>query len=72
MDLHQSFGIGDAAHYAFRPLVWFIDLIWGTDLMQCEKCKRRRSRWNSRFAVPRWMALLAVTLLAVIATLLTW
>lgn len=39
--------LGDLAHYAFRPFVILTDLVWGTDLKYCSKCKARRKKWNA-------------------------
>lgn len=65
----SSFGLGDLAYYLFRPVAYATDLIWGTDLRNCDRCRERRKRWN-RWAVPRWVALLfAVTL---VATVFLW
>jgi hypothetical protein len=61
----KTFGLGDLAYYAFRPLVYFIDWVWQTDLRHCDVCKDRRARWNAVFGVPRWVALIfAVTMCA--------
>lgn len=39
--------LGDLAYYAFRPAVYLIDAIWGTDMRHCDRCKERRARWNA-------------------------
>jgi hypothetical protein len=65
-NLHRSFGLGDLAYYCFKPAVWLIDLVWGTDLHSCERCAERRQKWNGLFAVPRWSAIVAGALLAVL------
>ena len=52
----KTFGLGDLAYYAFRPLVLAIDLVWGTDLRDCDLCKERRRRWNAALSAPRWVA----------------
>lgn len=59
--MNLPFGLGDLAHYLFRPLVYLIDWIWKTDLRDCTKCKRRRKQWNALFSVPRWAAIFLVT-----------
>lgn len=59
--------LGDLAYYAFRPLVYFVDLIWGTDLRHCDKCKARRKRWNAVRFSRLWGSLIfAVTIWGVI------
>lgn len=50
------FGLGDLAFYAFRPAVYLIDAVWGTDLKDCDVCKARRKKWNALVSVPRWLA----------------
>ena len=61
----KPFGLGDLAFYAFRPVVYGIDAVWGTDLRHCDVCKARRKRWNAMASVPGWVALIiAVTLCA--------
>lgn len=66
----KTFGLGDLAYYAFRPVVWLIDATWGTDLHSCERCAERRKRWNSRFSVPRYLAL--TLLVTTLAALICW
>lgn len=66
----KPFGLGDLVHHLFRPLVIFIDLVWNTDLRDCEVCKERRRRWNALFAVPRWIA--GVLLVVTTGVLLFW
>lgn len=59
----KTFGLGDFAYYLFRPVVYLIDLIWGTDLRHCDVCKARRARWNFVLSAPRWLAVIfAVTI----------
>lgn len=58
----RRFGLGDLAYYAFRPVVWMVDSVCGTDLHSCEKCAERRKRWNKKLSVPLWLALLGVTM----------
>ena len=43
MKTDPIFGLGDLAYYVFRPVVYSIDLVWGTDLRACDKCKERRA-----------------------------
>ncbi len=62
--MKNNFGLGDLAYYAFRPAVYAIDFVWGTDLRDCDLCKARRKRWNAVFSVPLWVALFFVTLSA--------
>lgn len=62
MNLIHPFGLGDLAYYLFRPSVYLIDFIWGTDLKDCDRCKERRQKWNALFSVPRWVAIFIVTL----------
>lgn len=52
--------LGDLAYYAFRPVVYLIDAVWGTDLKDCDRCNERRARWN---ALP-YSRLIATLLLA--------
>lgn len=61
----STFGLGDLAYYAFRPVVYGIDWIWGTDLKDCQVCVARRERWNDLLSVPKWLALAALTMLGV-------
>ena len=51
------FGLGDLAYWVFRPLVYLIDAIWGTDMRHCSLCKARRKRWNTAFSLPLWAIL---------------
>lgn len=68
--LKTPFGLGDLAYWLFRPAVYLIDLIWGTDLRDCDRCKERRALWNTWLSVPRWGAL--VFLLTVTAIIVCW
>lgn len=61
---NKRVGLGDVAHWAFRPVVYVIDWIWGTDLKDCDRCKERRARWNTKFSVPTWVFVLVVTISA--------
>jgi hypothetical protein len=54
--LTQPFGLGDLAYYAFRPVVYIIDGVWGTDMRHCDLCKLRRLKWNEYGHVPSWFA----------------
>lgn len=68
----NPFGLGDLAHYAFRPLVYFVDFCWGTDLKHCSVCKARRKRWNAIASVRGWVAAcLVVTGLGVMVVWIT-
>ncbi len=51
--------LGDLAYYAFRPIVYAIDAVWGTDMRHCTVCKARRARWN-RLPYSRTMAVLVL------------
>ena len=62
----KPFGLGDLAYYAFRPFVYFTDLVWGTDLRMCEVCKDRRAKWNKAFSLHPLLWLLVVVLIAII------
>lgn len=63
----KKFGLGDLAYYVFRPVVYGIDAVWGTDLRHCNVCKARRKRWNAVPYSGSWTALiLTVTLWAVL------
>jgi len=57
----HKFGLGDLAYYVFRPVVYGIDLIWGTDMRHCTVCKARRERWNALFSMPCWTAIFLLT-----------
>ncbi len=63
MKKRRKIGLGDVAHWAFRPAVWAIDFVWGTDLHSCDACAARRARWNEALSVPLWLALAALTIL---------
>ena len=66
MKLNQTIGLGDIAYWAFRPVVYLIDWIWGTDMRNCELCKVRRQKWNSEYRVPIWAIIsLTVSLVAI-------
>lgn len=68
MKTDPIFGLGDLAYYVFRPVVYSIDLVWGTDLRACDKCKERRAKWN---AIPRSTAL-AILLVTSGLSLIFW
>jgi hypothetical protein len=51
------FGLGDIAYYVLRPFVLSYDWLYGTDLRDCIKCKKRRKAWNAAFSVPAWLAI---------------
>lgn len=55
-------GLGDIAYWAFRPVVYLVDWTWGTDLRDCDRCKKRRKLWNSWLSVPKWGVILVVTM----------
>lgn len=63
MNTTRPFGLGDLAYYVFRPAVYLIDWVWGTDLKDCDRCKERRAKWNSWISVPRLVAIGALILL---------
>lgn len=52
--MNTPFGLGDLAYYLFRPGVYAWDWLYGTDLKDCIRCKRRRKLWNSWFSMPAW------------------
>jgi hypothetical protein len=52
--MNKIVGLGDIAYWAFRPSVYAMDFIWGTDLKDCDVCKARRALWNSRFSAKLW------------------
>lgn len=62
-------GLGDVAYWAFRPAVYVVDIVWGTDLRDCDRCKERRRDWNANFSLPWWAAILVVT---IVAGLIVW
>lgn len=62
----KRIGAGDIVHWLFRPAVYFIDLIWGTDLRDCDRCKERRAKWNEKLSMPLWAFVLVVTMLGVL------
>jgi hypothetical protein len=66
---NKRIGAGDLAHWLFRPAVYLVDLVWGTDLRDCDRCKERRAKWNTKLSMPLWVFVLVVTMLAV---LLVW
>lgn len=66
----KPFGLGDLAYYLFRPGVYVIDWVWGTDLKDCTKCKRRRKLWNSWLSVPGWVA--AIILVTMCVATIWW
>lgn len=68
--MKTSFGLGDLAYYLFRPVVYFIDWCWGTDLRHCEVCSGRRARWNAVASAPAWLALTFFVTLA--AAIISW
>lgn len=63
----KTFGLGDLAYYLFRPVVYFIDFVWQTDLKDCQVCVARRERWNDLLSVPAWVALAALTIVVGVA-----
>lgn len=65
----KTFGLGDLAYYLFRPGVYLIDWTWGTDLKDCERCKKRRKLWNSWASAP-WP--LALTFLVTLCAAVIW
>ena len=54
----HPFGLGDLAHWVFRPVAYFSDIVWGADMRHCAVCRQRRERWNAILAVPRWFAMI--------------
>jgi hypothetical protein len=61
--MNKRIGLGDIAYWAFRPAVWTIDFVWGTDLHSCEVCAARRKRWNRAASAPAGVVILLVTIL---------
>lgn len=53
--LEEPFGLGDLAYWAFRPFVYAIDWVWGTDMRHCDLCKERRVKWNGFGTVPNYI-----------------
>lgn len=66
----KTFGLGDLAYYLFRPVVYGVDAVWGTDLRHCSVCKARRKRWNAVASVPRWLA--ATFAVTMCGALISW
>ena len=66
----RNFGLGDLAYWAFRPLVHFVDYAWGTDLRNCEVCKKRMALWNDLVSVPRWVAYLIGLAMSIMAAIM--
>lgn len=62
MMMSRKIGMGDVAYVSFRPVVWLIDAVWGTDMAECEKCAARRKKWNSKGEVPVPVVILVVTI----------
>jgi len=66
----KPFGLGDLAYYAFRPAIYLIDWVFGSDMKHCTVCKKRRALWNEWISAPRffWVvsAILVVFLIAII------
>lgn len=60
--MNKKIGLGDVAYWAFRPAVYFVDFVWGTDLKVCEVCAARRKRWNEVASAPAWAVILVVTI----------
>lgn len=56
--MNNRIGLGDVAYWAFRPGVYFVDAVWGTDLRHCDVCRLRRERWNNWLSVPVWLSLI--------------
>ncbi len=59
----KTFGLGDLAYYLLRIPVLTYDALYGTDLRDCEKCKRRRKLWNSYASFPAWLLLVTTAIL---------
>lgn len=66
----KNIGLGDLAYYLFRPVVYGIDAVWGTDLRHCDVCKERRARWNAALSIPLWLAITFFVTLA--AAIISW
>ena len=64
--LTTQFGLGDLAYCAFRPVVYLIDAVWGTDMRACEKCKVRRAIWNEWISAPVWIWVVSGSVAALI------
>lgn len=62
----SKFALGDLAYYVFRPVVYAVDAVWGTDLKDCDKCKQRRRKWN---ALPYSRVLAWVVVAGVVAVI---
>lgn len=60
----KKIGLGDVAYYLFRPVVYVIDWVWGTDLKDCSVCKARRARWNKFGVLDARLAGVAVAVIA--------
>lgn len=67
---NHSFGLGDLAYWLFRPIVYFVDFVWGTDLKDCDVCKARRKRWNAVASIPRRLAV--ILLVTMCGALIAW
>lgn len=61
--------LGDLAYYVFRPAVYVIDFVWGTDLRHCQVCKKRRARWNN---LPYSREMTFILIVTTLASLICW
>ncbi len=59
--MYNIFGLGDLAYYLFRPAVYAIDAVWGTDMRHCTVCKAHRARWNALPYSGAWAFLLVTS-----------
>lgn len=62
--------LGDLAYYVFRPVVYGIDFIWGTDMRHCEVCAARRQRWNALPYSGVWVGVIFTVTIS--AALICW
>lgn len=49
MNIRKHIKIGTWFKWLIRPMVWSYDFVWGTDLLQCEVCKKREQEMNEDF-----------------------
>jgi hypothetical protein len=60
----KTFGLGDLVFYVLRIPVLAYDWLYGTDLRDCIKCKKRRKLWNTWFSMPAWAWLVFLVTIA--------
>ena len=64
--LTTQFGLGDLAYYVFRPAIYLIDWVFGSDMKHCDVCKARRALWNEWVSAPVWIWVVSGSVAALI------